>query len=80
MGRIANILDLPLDQKFLIISMCLSVEFLSQLAVERGETEEAVMKQSLEFVKKQLWSGSEMSEAKINFFLKQFFDSFYSAL
>ena len=79
MGRIANILDLPLDQKFLIVSMCLSVEFLSQLAVERGVTQEAVMEQSLEFVKKQLWSGAEISEAKINSCLKQYFDSFYSA-
>jgi hypothetical protein len=75
MGRIANILDLPLDQKFLIASTCLSVEFLSQLAVEGGETEEAVMEQSLEFVKKRLLSGSEISEAKINSFLKDFFDS-----
>ena len=76
MGRIANILDLPLDQKFLIVSTCLTVQFLSELAVERGETEEAVMDQSLEFVKKQLWSGSEISEAKINSALKNFFDSF----
>ena len=76
MGRIANILDLPLDQKFLIVSTCLTVQFLSELAVERGETEEAVMDQSLEFVKKQLWSASEISEAKINSVLKEFFDSF----
>ena len=80
MGRIANILDLPLDQKYLSVSMCLSVEFLSQLAVERGETEETVMKRSLEFVKQQLWSGTEISEAKINSFLKRVFDSFESAL
>ena len=54
MGRIADILDLPLDQKFLIVSACLSVEFLTQLAVERGETGEAVMERASEFVKKQL--------------------------
>ena len=75
MGRIANILDLPLDQKFLIASACLSVEFLLQLAVERGETGEKLMEQSLEFVKEQLWSGSEISEAKINSFLREHFDS-----
>jgi hypothetical protein len=75
MGRIANILDLPLEQKFLIVSACLSVEFLSQLAVERGETEEELMEQSLEFVKKQIWSGSEISEEKVNSFLTEHFDS-----
>ena len=75
MGRIANILDLPLDQKFLIASACLSVEFLAQLAVERGETEESVMERALEFVKKQLWQESAISEAKINSFLNTVFDS-----
>jgi len=75
MGRIANILDLPLDQKFLIVSACLSVEFLLQLAVERGETGEKLMEQSLEFAKKQIWSGSEISEEKINSFLKEHFDA-----
>jgi hypothetical protein len=76
MGRIANILDLPLDQKLLIVSMCLSLEFLLQLAVKRGETGEELMEQSLEFAQKQLWSGSEISEEKINSFLKKHFDSF----
>jgi hypothetical protein len=75
MGRIANILDLPLDQKFLIASACLSVEFLLQLAVGRGETGEELMEQSLVFAKKQLWSGPEISEEKINSFLKEHFDS-----
>jgi hypothetical protein len=74
MGRIANILDLPLDPKFLIASACLSVEFLSQLAVERGETYEAVMEQTLEFVKNHF--GSEISEAEINSLLKNFLDSY----
>jgi hypothetical protein len=69
MGRIANILDLPLDQKFFIVATCLSVEFLSQLAVERGETEEAVMEQTLKFVKKEF--DSEISEAKVNSLLKK---------
>ena len=64
MGRIANILDLPLDQKFMIASMYLSVEFLSQLAVKQGETYEAVMEQNLEYIKK--YFGSEISEAKVN--------------
>jgi hypothetical protein len=74
MSRIANILDLPFDEKFLIVSMCLSVEHLSQLAVERGESEEVVMEQALDYVKKQL--GNEIQEAKINSFLKQFFDAY----
>lgn len=74
MARIANILDLPFDQKFLIISMCLSVERLYQLAVERGEIEEVVMEQALNYVKEQL--GPEISEAKINSYLKRFFDAY----
>jgi hypothetical protein len=72
MGRIANILDLPFDQKFLIVSTCLSVERLCQLAVQRGENEEVVMEQALDYVKEQL--GSEIQEAKINSFLKKYFD------
>ena len=76
MGRIANILDLPLDPKFLIVSTCLSVEFLLQLAVERGETGEKLMEQSLELAKKQIGSGAEISEEKINSFLKEHFDSY----
>ena len=80
MGRIANILDLPIDQKFLIVSTCLSVEFLLQLAIERGESGKDVMDQSLEFAKKQIWSGTQISEAKINSFLKKYFDSFDSGL
>ena len=75
MGRIANILDLPLDQKSLIVSMCLLVNHLLMLTVERGETEEELMEQSLEFAKKQGWSESEISEEKINSFLQDHFDS-----
>ena len=56
--------------------MCLTVKFLSQLAVEGGKTEEAVMNQSLEFVTNRLSSGTEISEAKINSLLKIFFDSY----
>jgi hypothetical protein len=73
MGRIANILDLPFDQKFLIVSTCLSVERLCQLAVERGENEEVVMEQALDYVKEQL--GPEIQEAKINSFLTKYFDA-----
>jgi hypothetical protein len=79
MGRIANILDLPLNQKFLIASACLSVEFLSQLAVERaGETEESVMEQTLEFVKKHF--SSEISESEINSVLTKFLESYDSLI
>jgi len=74
MSKIANILDLPFDQKLLIVSMCLSVERLSQIAVERGEIEEVLMEKALDYVKKQL--GPEISEAKINSLLKQFFDAY----
>ena len=74
MGRIANILDLPFDQKFLIASTCLSVERLCQLAVERGEKVEVVMKQALDYVKEQL--GPEIQEAKINSFLTKYFEYF----
>jgi hypothetical protein len=73
MGRIANILDLPFDQKFLIVSTCLSVERLCQLAVERGENEDVVMEQALDYVKEQL--GSEIQETKINSFLAKYFDA-----
>ena len=75
MGRIANILDLPLDQKFLIVSASLSVQFLLQSAVERGELAEELMDKSLEFIMEQLRSGPDISEAKINSFLKKHFDS-----
>jgi hypothetical protein len=34
------------------------------------------MDKSVEFVKKRLSSGTEISEAKINSLLKQFFDSY----
>lgn len=74
MGRIANILDLPFDQKFLIVSICLSVECLSQTLVEQGETEEVVMERALHYVKEQL--GPEISEAEVNSFLKRFFDAY----
>lgn len=74
MGRIANILDLPFDQKFLIVSMCLTVEHFSQVAVERGEDEEIVIEQALNYVKEKL--GSEIQEIKINSLLKQFFDAY----
>ena len=74
MGRIANILDLPFNQKFLIASVCLSVEFLSQLAVERaGETEESVMEQTLEFVTQ--YFDSEITESKVNSVLTEFLES-----
>jgi hypothetical protein len=79
MGRIANVLDLPLNQKFLIASACLSVEFLSQLAVERaGETEESVMEQTLEFVKKHF--APEISESEINSVLTKFLESYDSLI
>ena len=71
MGRIANILDLPLDQKLFIVSACLSVEFLSQLAVEQsGATSEAVIEQALEFTRNCL--GTEISHAQMNSLLKKF--------
>lgn len=74
MGRIANIYDLPLDQKLFIVGACLSVEFLSQLTVElSGKTSEAVMDEILEFSKKHL--GTEVSHAKLNSLLKKFLDS-----
>ena len=73
MGRIANILDLPIDQKLFIVSACLSVEFLSQLTVElSGKTSEAVMEANLEFVKKYL--GTEISHEKLNSLLNGFLD------
>ena len=79
MGRIANILDLPLNQKFLIASACLSVEFLSQLAVERaGETKESVIEQNLGFIKKHFASG--ISESEINSVLTKFLESYDSLI
>jgi hypothetical protein len=72
MGRIANILDLPLDQKLLIVSVCLSVEFLSQLVVEQsqsGATPETVREQTFDFVKKHF--GTEVSHAEVNILLKK---------
>ena len=71
MGRIANILDLPLNQKLTIASACLAVEFLYQLAVERGKPD--VKEKTLEFLKN--YFGSEISEAQINSLLTKFLDS-----
>jgi len=73
MGRIANIVDLPLDQKFFIAAAFLSVIFLSRRAVERGEPEETVRKETLEFLEREF--GSEKSESKVNSLLKDFLDS-----
>jgi len=73
MGRIANILDLPLDQKLFIVGACLSVEFLSQLTVElSGKTSEAVTAETLEVLKNHL--GTEISHEKLNFLLKKFLE------
>jgi len=71
MGRIANILDLSLNQKLAIASACLSVEFLCQLAVKRGEPD--VKKQTLDFLKN--YFGPEISEVRINSLLTEFLDS-----
>ena len=74
MGRIANIYDLPLDQKLFIVGTCLSVEFLSQLTVElSGKTSEAIHEATFEVIKKHL--GAEVSHEKLNFFLEKFLDS-----
>jgi hypothetical protein len=74
MGRIANILDLPLDQKLFIVGACLSVEFLSQLTVElSGKTSEAVTEETLEFIKKHL--ETEISHENLNCLLKKFLSS-----
>jgi hypothetical protein len=72
MGRIANISDLPLDQKILIVATYFSVEFLSQLAIEQGKTFETVSEQNLEYVKQRF--ENEFTEAKVNAFLKEIFD------
>jgi hypothetical protein len=74
MGRIANILDLPLDQKLFIVGACLSVEFLSQLTVELSDkTSEEVSEETLEFLKIHL--ATEISHENLNFFLKKFLGS-----
>lgn len=71
MGRIANIFDLPLEQKLFIVGACLSVEFLSQCTIElSGKTSEAVTEETLEVLNNHL--GSEISHEKLNFFLKKF--------
>lgn len=72
MCRIASLLDLPKDQKFYIVSIYLSVEFLSQLAVERGEQYEFLMKENLKYVEKHLGPGS--TEANVDSFLKKIID------
>jgi hypothetical protein len=74
MGRIASITDLPFEQKFLIVSICLSVEYLSNLAVETtSETVENIKKQTVEFVANEL--GHQISEPTINSLLIKFLDS-----
>ncbi|MBD0311133.1 MAG: hypothetical protein ICV80_24495 [Microcoleus sp. T1-bin1] len=74
MGRIANIYDLPLDQKLFIVGACLSVEFLSGLTVTlSGKTSEDIHKATFEAIKKHL--GAEISHETINFFLKKFLES-----
>jgi hypothetical protein len=72
MGRIASLLDLPLDQKFYIAAMYLSVEYLSQLVVEQGEPYELLMKKNLKYVEKHLGPG--LTEANLDSFLKQIID------
>ena len=74
MGRIANIYDLPLDQKLFIVGVCISVEFLTPLAVElSGKTSKDINEATLEAIKNYL--GAEVSQAKVNFVLKKFLDS-----
>ena len=74
MGRIANIYDLPFEQKLFIVGVCLSVEFLSQLTVElSGKTSEDITESTLGVIKNHL--GAEVSHEKLNFFLKKFLDS-----
>lgn len=73
MGRIANILDLPLNQKFLIISACLSVKFLSQCVAEQtGQTPEYVMEQTLKLVIEHF--DSKITESKVNSLLTKFLE------
>lgn len=74
MGRIANIYDLPFEQKLFIVGVCLSVEFLSQITVElSGKTSEDITEATLEVIKNHL--GTKASHEKLNFFLKKFLDS-----
>ena len=74
MGRIANILDLPLDQKLVIVGSFLSIEFLLPLAVElSGKTSDVLLEENFQFAKNYL--GTEVSHEKLNFLLKKFLDS-----
>ncbi|MBD0314761.1 MAG: hypothetical protein ICV86_18540 [Microcoleus sp. T3-bin5] len=74
MGRIANIYDLPFEQKLFIVGVCLSVEFLSELTVElSGKTSEDINEATFQAIKKHV--GAEGSHEKINFLLKKFLDS-----
>jgi hypothetical protein len=65
----ANIFDLPLDQKFLIVATWLSTEYLAEIAIAQGRPHDILIDGNSGFVFKRL--GSEFpSEAKIDFFLK----------
>jgi hypothetical protein len=72
MGRIASLLDLPLDQKFYIAAIYLSVEYLSQLAVEQGKPYELLKKENLKYVEQHL--GPSLTEAKVDSFLRKIID------
>jgi hypothetical protein len=72
MGRIASLLDLPLDQKFYIAAIYLSVEYLSQLAIEQGKPYELLMKENFKYVEKHLGSG--LTEANVDSLLKKIID------
>jgi hypothetical protein len=72
MGRIASLLDLPKDQKFYIAAIYLSVEYLSQLAVEQGKPYELLMKENLKYVEEHL--GSPLTEANVDSLLRKIID------
>jgi hypothetical protein len=72
MGRIASLLDLPLDQKFYIAALYLSVEYLSQLAVEQGKPDELLRKENLKYVEQHL--GPSLTEANIDSFIRKIID------
>jgi hypothetical protein len=72
MGRIASLLDLPLDQKFYIAALYLSVEYLSQLAVEQGKPDELLRKENLKYVEQHL--GPSLTEATVDSFIRKIID------
>jgi len=67
----ANIFDLPLDQKFLIVAIWLSTEYLAKIAMLQGRPHDILTDGNWDFVFKRL--GEEYpSEAKIDFVLSDF--------